>query len=273
MKITLGHLFRSTPCIITGLTYSFDNSQVVWETAKLTRWVNGKEIVETITTDDLDDPACCVALQLPKMINVSMTLKIIGNYRPQSNGGNTGYPDMGIFYNLYASDDSRSDGLLPRKGGIYVNYMNRECTVIVDKKEIEDQPPKTTPTPPLVPSDQPAKEKLKIQETPAKDPPKTPLAVTGSIPAPPPVTGSATPPVEKLKISELGEKDKKQKVLTKTKSGATNTAQPTRGKTGSVGNTNAKDVDATSNPSTAQTGGPIQQTREATIARMRQLRP
>ena len=76
-----------------------------------------------------------------------------------------------------------------------------------------------------------------------------------------------------MKISELGEKDKKQKVLTKTKSGATNTAQPTRGKTGSVGNTNAKDVEATSNPSTAQTGGPIQQTSEATIARMRQLRP
>jgi hypothetical protein len=273
MKITLGHLFRSTPCIITGLTYSFDNSQVVWETAKLTRWVNGKEIVETITTDDLDDPACCVALQLPKMINVSMTLKIIGNYRPQSNGGSTGYPDMGIFYNLYASDDSRSDGLLPRKGGIYVNYMNRECTVIVDKKEIQDQPPKTTPTPPLVPSNQPGKEKLKIQDIAAKDPPKTPVAVTGSIPAPPPVTGSATPQVEKLKISELGEKDKKQKTLTKTKSGATNTAQPTRGKTGSVGTTNAKDVDATSNPSTAQTGGPIQQTREATIARMRQLRP
>jgi hypothetical protein len=130
MKLTLGHLFRATPCIITSLNYTFDNSQVVWETAKLTRWVNGQEIEETITTNDLDDPACCVALQLPKMIKVSMNLKIIGNYRPQSNGGVSGYPDMGIFYQLYASDDSANDGQLPRKGGIYVNYFNRECTVV-----------------------------------------------------------------------------------------------------------------------------------------------
>jgi hypothetical protein len=130
MKLTLGHLFRSTPCIITNLNYSFDNSQVVWETAKLTRWVNGQEIEETITTDDLDDPACCVALQLPKMIKVTMNLKIIGNYRPQSNGGASGYPDMGVFYQLYANDDAVTDGQLPRKGGIYVNYYNRECTVV-----------------------------------------------------------------------------------------------------------------------------------------------
>jgi len=137
MKLTLGHLFRATPCVITSLNYTFDNSQVVWETAKLTRWVNGQEIEETITTNDLDDPACCVALQLPKMIKVSMTLKVIGNYRPQSNGGVSGYPDMGIFYQLYASDDSANDGQLPRKGGIYVNYFNRECTVV---KLPEEQP-------------------------------------------------------------------------------------------------------------------------------------
>jgi hypothetical protein len=253
MKLTLGHLFRSTPCIVTSLNYNFDNSQVVWETAKLTRWVNGREIVETITTDDLDDPACCVALQLPKMINVSMTLKIIGNYRPQSNGGRTGYPDMGIFYNLYASDDSYSDGLLPRKGGIYVNYMNRECTVIVDR---------TPETPPLVDTPTPPKDNPRPEEPPPlqdapvgkKDPPgvpKDPPAVDPppqppppGLPPQPPPPAPAPPPTEPppLEDAPVGGKDGKQSSITNKNKGATTKSQPTRGKTGGKGNTNTKSI-------------------------------
>jgi hypothetical protein len=252
MKLTLGHLFRSTPCIVTSLNYNFDNSQVVWETAKLTRWVNGREIVETITTDDLDDPACCVALQLPKMINVSMTLKVIGNYRPQSNGGRTGYPDMGIFYNLYASDDGRSDGLLPRKGGIYVNYMNRECTVIVDRKP-EDPPLVDTPIPP---KDSPKPEEPPpLQDSPIgkKDPPGVPNDPPAidpppqpgipdppqPPPAPAPPTPTEPPPLEDQPV---GGKDGKQSSITNKNKGATTKSQPTRGKTGGKGNTNTKSI-------------------------------
>jgi len=215
MKLTLGNMYRATPCIITNLNYTFDNSETTWETAKLTRWVDGRELQETITTSDLDDPACCVALQLPKLIKVTMNLKIIGNYRPQSNGGTNGYPDMGIFYQLYASDDANNDGQLPRKGGVYVNYFNRECTIV--------KLPEPTPTPAVV----------------EIEPPPSPIIKKSDIPTPPPtVPVEITPPDE----PEI----KKGSNTLKTRQGPSSKPKPSR--TNNDGSTSKIDIQTITQP-------------------------
>jgi hypothetical protein len=141
MKLTLGHMFRQTPVFINNLNYTFDNSQITWETAKLALdGVKGQD-QSVFGTSDTQDPSAAGVLQLPKFITVRLDLKIIGNYRPQLNGDSDGSPDMGIMYNLYDTDD----GVLPTKDDKYiVNYFSD--TVVVQPAQDNSPKKQVTPT-------------------------------------------------------------------------------------------------------------------------------
>lgn len=67
IRLTIGDLYVGVPCYMTSCQLSFDETGG-WETGNL--------------KDDLKQGT----LQLPKYINVSVSLTIIGNYRPQKNG-------------------------------------------------------------------------------------------------------------------------------------------------------------------------------------------
>ena len=158
MKLTLGHMFRQTPVFISNLSYTFDNSEITWETAKLEfdgiRTPQTSQEKEAFGLTGKDDPGGAGVLQLPKFINVRMELKIIGNYRPQLNGDSDGSPDMGIMYNLYDTND----GVLPTKeDGYVVNYFSDSVVVQV---ATDNQQPKQKITQTDVPTKKEGKKEI-----------------------------------------------------------------------------------------------------------------
>jgi hypothetical protein len=74
IRFTLGNLFQETPCFISGLTYTTDGNNTPWE----------------INIDNDED-----MLQLPTGVNVSMTLTMLMDYRPQWNGRMYSLSDRG----------------------------------------------------------------------------------------------------------------------------------------------------------------------------------
>ena len=91
VRLNLGNLYRKFPGFLSTLTYTFDNTQTTWETAKL-------EWDQKITgpTGSLSRPG---ALELPKTINVQCTFVTFNIYRPEWDC---------VFYSLF--DDSTGDG-------------------------------------------------------------------------------------------------------------------------------------------------------------------
>jgi len=78
LRLTLGNLFQKTPVFIESLSYTMDNASNTWE-------INKQD-------EDVDQPA---TLQVPKVVDVSLGLKIIGNFRPQVRG---------TMYSLFETD-------------------------------------------------------------------------------------------------------------------------------------------------------------------------
>lgn len=87
VRLNIGNLYRKFPGYIGSLTYTFDNTQTTWETAKLAEDKNlsGENKWLTITG----------ALELPKTINVQCSFVPFNIYRPEWDC---------VFYSLF--DDS-----------------------------------------------------------------------------------------------------------------------------------------------------------------------
>lgn len=106
VRLNIGHLYRKMPGFLSSIDYSFDNSEVTWETAQL------KDDMNLVGPDGrISSPG---VLQLPKLIRVGCTFTPIGMYRPEYNG---------VMYSLY--DDTSSDletGLIPAQN-TKVNYF------------------------------------------------------------------------------------------------------------------------------------------------------
>jgi hypothetical protein len=97
------------PGYISSLSYTFDNTNTNWETAKLPEDMN-------LLDPDIRASSYPGALQLPKHIDVSVSFVPVGVYRPEFRG---------IMYSLY--DDSAENGnvetgLMPTNGN-RVNYF------------------------------------------------------------------------------------------------------------------------------------------------------
>ena len=95
-RLNIGNLFKKMPGFISSLSYSFDNVNGYWETAQLPE-------DKLAQGADISAPG---ALQLPKIIQVSVGFTPVGVYRPEKGG---------TFYSLY-DDSSANNGLLPRSG-------------------------------------------------------------------------------------------------------------------------------------------------------------
>ena len=78
LRFTLGNLFQKTPVFIESLSYTMDNTSNTWE-------INRQD-------EEGEQPA---TLQVPKVVDVSLGLKIIGNFRPQVKG---------TMYSLFETD-------------------------------------------------------------------------------------------------------------------------------------------------------------------------
>jgi outer membrane protein OmpA-like peptidoglycan-associated protein len=149
--LNLGNLYRKFPGFLSTLTYTFDNTQTTWETAKLKEDQN----LSDARIARLTMPG---ALELPKTINVQCTFVTFNMYRPEWDC---------VFYSLF--DDSTKDGsletgLVPVHGD-KVNYfrtfddlpvehdMNTGLCAIVDydrpkvKEETKKQEIKPEPAP------------------------------------------------------------------------------------------------------------------------------
>jgi hypothetical protein len=108
IRLNIGNLYRKMPGYIASLTYTFDNSNGYWETAKLLEdGVSGANA-------DKSNPG---VLQLPKHIQVSCEFVPIGVYRPEMNG---------TMYSLYddrnTAEGGIENGLIP-SGQDRVNYF------------------------------------------------------------------------------------------------------------------------------------------------------
>jgi len=68
MRITIGNLFQQTPGFITSLTYSIPED-ATWDIA-----------------EDFDEDANGIPKQLPMMVEVTVSMTIVGDYRPQQLG-------------------------------------------------------------------------------------------------------------------------------------------------------------------------------------------
>jgi hypothetical protein len=106
IRLNIGHLYRKMPGFISNIDYSFDNSEVTWETAQL------RDDMNLVGPDGrISSPG---VLQLPKLIRVNCSFTPIGVYRPEYNG---------IMYSLY--DDTNAEletGLVPTEN-TKVNYF------------------------------------------------------------------------------------------------------------------------------------------------------
>lgn len=110
IRLNIGHLYRKMPGYISSLQYTFDNTNGYWETAGLmedTNLTNAQVVAESTPG----------VLQLPKLVQVSISFVPVGVYRPEFEG---------IFYSLY--DDSETGdtgefGLMPLKDSKRTNYF------------------------------------------------------------------------------------------------------------------------------------------------------
>ncbi len=111
IRLNIGHLYRKMPGYISSLSYTFDNAQTYWETAKLPEDMN---FVTKPETADISAPG---VLQLPKHIDVSVSFVPVGVYRPEFRG---------VMYSLYddrVGDNGIETGLIPIEKK-RVNYFN-----------------------------------------------------------------------------------------------------------------------------------------------------
>jgi hypothetical protein len=114
IRLNIGHLYRKMPGYISSLSYTFDNQQTTWETAKMPEDMNLSSETGTVTRER-SNPG---VLQLPKHIQVNVSFVPVGVYRPEFRG---------IMYSLY--DDSETgnnieSGLQPVNGRTErVNYF------------------------------------------------------------------------------------------------------------------------------------------------------
>lgn len=106
IRLNIGHLYRKMPGYLSSLSYTFDNQQGNWETAKLPedQKSNGK----------FGGPG---VLQLPKTIQVACDFVPVGVYRPEYNGTMYSlYDDTGV------AADQPENGLIP-SDKTRVNYF------------------------------------------------------------------------------------------------------------------------------------------------------
>jgi hypothetical protein len=114
VRLNIGHLYRKMPGYISSLSYTFDNSQTTWETAKLPEDMFLRNTGEAGAAGDLSRPG---VLQLPKHIQVSVSFVPVGVYRPEFRG---------IMYSLYddrTNDNQPETGLMPISSTTRVNYF------------------------------------------------------------------------------------------------------------------------------------------------------
>jgi hypothetical protein len=98
------------PGYISSLSYTFDNQQTTWETAKLPEDMN----LNDATIKALSSPG---VLQLPKHIDVSVSFVPVGVYRPEFRG---------VMYSLYDDTTTGTNvetGLIPHNAPNRVNYF------------------------------------------------------------------------------------------------------------------------------------------------------
>jgi hypothetical protein len=111
VRLNIGHLYRKMPGYISSLSYTFDNSQTTWETAKLPEDMN----LSNSQTGARSRPG---VLQLPKHIQVSVSFVPVGVYRPEFRG---------IMYSLYDDTENGQNGietgLMPISNLGKVNYF------------------------------------------------------------------------------------------------------------------------------------------------------
>ncbi len=99
LRLNIGHLYRKLPGFFESFSISIDNKETPWEIAK--------GLYDTDKSKPDNSPG---VLQLPKIINISVGFKVIGNYRPQKNGIMFGlYDDT----NIAANHDKVETGMLP----------------------------------------------------------------------------------------------------------------------------------------------------------------
>jgi len=109
IRLNIGHLYRKMPGYISSLSYTFDNTQTNWETAKLPEDMN-------LNAETKDQSAPGV-LQLPKHIDVNVSFVPVGVYRPEFRG---------VMYSLYddsAANNEIETGLIPDGAKNRVNYF------------------------------------------------------------------------------------------------------------------------------------------------------
>ena len=117
IRLNIGHLYRKMPGYLANLTYTFDNTQGTWETAKLP-----EDLKLDGANKDITGPG---VLQLPKTIQVSCEFVPVGVYRPEFRG---------VMYSLY--DDtggSPENGLIPKHQS-KVNYFRTYDDIDMDPK-------------------------------------------------------------------------------------------------------------------------------------------
>ena len=143
IRLNLGNLYRKFPGFLSSLSYTFDNTQTTWETAKLKQDQNFKDEL----TKKLSMPG---VLELPKTINVQCTFVTFNMYRPEWDC---------VFYSLFDDEtgpNSVETGLAPIHDD-RVNYfrtfddlpvthtMNSGLCAIIDQSEPPKKPVEKTP--------------------------------------------------------------------------------------------------------------------------------
>jgi len=112
VRLNIGHLYRKMPGYISSLSYTFDNTQTQWETAKL------PEDMDFVSNPEIANLSKPGVLQLPKHIQVNVGFVPVGVYRPEFRG---------VMYSLYddsqGGNDNTESGLMPENAA-RVNYFN-----------------------------------------------------------------------------------------------------------------------------------------------------
>ena len=112
VRLNIGHLYRKMPGYISSLSYTFDNTQTQWETAKL------PEDMDLVSNPEIANLSKPGVLQLPKHIQVNVGFVPVGVYRPEFRG---------VMYSLYddsqGGNDNTESGLMPENAA-RVNYFN-----------------------------------------------------------------------------------------------------------------------------------------------------
>lgn len=122
VRLNIGNLYRKMPGYISNLSYTFDNTQGNWETAKLLEDQKlGPSMGPPTSAQRLTEPG---VLQLPKTVEVNCDFVPVGVYRPEFRG---------TMYSLY--DDTNGgkfeNGLIPssqEKVNYFRTYDNIDIT-------------------------------------------------------------------------------------------------------------------------------------------------